>query len=287
MRAISTDAFLLVDKPTGCTSHDVVAMVRRALGTRRVGHSGTLDPFATGLLVILAGRGTRLIQFVPSEPKEYEAVIRFGSETETDDSTGRVVREHALPEPTAVSMALPALTGVLRQVPPSYSAKHVDGARAYVLARSGAAPVLPASNVVVHRWDVLDQTSDSLTVRIACGTGTYIRALARDLGRLCHSAAHLQSLRRTRIGPFSVQDADTIEVLRAGQGHLLSLRDALGGMLEQVVSEDEGQRIVHGMRIPATVLGSRAALVDVEGDVLAVAARVGDEWQPDVVIRVG
>jgi len=284
MRAISTDALLLVDKPAGFTSHDMVAVVRRALGTRKVGHTGTLDPFATGLLVVLAGRGTRLIQFVPSEPKEYEALIHFGSDTDTDDGTGSVTRQAACPTVDAVRQALPALTGVLSQIPPAYSAKHVDGQRAYALARRGEPPNLAPSQVVVHRWDVMSLTPDALTARVTCGTGTYIRSLARDLGRLCGSAAHLQALRRTRIGPFAVTDADTIDMLRHGRARPRELREALGGMAEQEVTEVEARRITHGMRISANAPGERVALRGEDGELLAIATRLGDEWQPDIVL---
>lgn len=284
MRVTSTDALLLLDKPAGFTSHDMVAVVRRAIGTRKVGHTGTLDPFATGLLVVLAGRGTRLIQFVPSEPKEYEALVHFGSETDTDDGTGSVTREAAPPDVDAVRRALPALTGVLSQIPPTYSAKHVDGQRAYALARRGAPPTLAASQVVVHGWDVVSHTSDTLTARVTCGTGTYIRSLARDLGRLSGSAAHLRALRRTRIGPFSVTEADTIDMVRNGEMRPRALRDALGGLPEQAVSESDARRIAHGMRIAATVPGERVALLGADNELLAIATRSGNEWQPDLVL---
>ncbi|MBP9106171.1 MAG: tRNA pseudouridine(55) synthase TruB, partial [Gemmatimonadaceae bacterium] len=171
MRATSTDVLLLVDKPAGLSSHDVVALARRALGTRKVGHGGTLDPFATGLLVLLAGRGTRLLQFVPSEPKVYEATIAFGTETDTDDGTGVVVREAPLPSALDVLGAIPALTGDLDQLPPAYSAKHVGGERAYAVARRGERPALVTSRVHVGEWNVLEQTPGSLRARITCGTG--------------------------------------------------------------------------------------------------------------------
>ena len=284
MRVTSTDALLLLDKPAGFTSHDMVAVVRRAIGTRKVGHTGTLDPFATGLLVVLAGRGTRLIQFVPSEPKEYEALVHFGSETDTDDGTGSVTREAAPPDIDAVRRALPALTGVLSQIPPTYSAKHVDGQRAYALARRGAPPTLAASQVVVHGWEIVTHTPESLTARVTCGTGTYIRSLARDLGRLSGSAAHLRALRRTRIGPFTVTEADTIDMVRGGEMRPRALRDALGGLPEQAVSEADARRIAHGMRIAATVPGERVALLGADNELLAIATRSGNEWQPDLVL---
>lgn len=284
MRAISTDAFLLVDKPAGMSSHDVVALARRALGTRKVGHGGTLDPFATGLLVILAGRGTRLLQFVPSEPKVYEATIAFGAETDSDDLTGAVVREAAPPSAEAVLAALPALTGDLDQLPPVYSAKHVGGERAYEVARRGETPALVPSRVHVDAWEVLEVSPGALRARISCGTGTYIRSLARDLGRAVGSAAHLAALRRVRVGPFDVNDANDIEALRSGALKVRDLRDALGDVPREVLDDEGVRRIRHGMTIDATVAGVRAALVDAQGELVAVAARDGDRWHPDVVL---
>lgn len=286
MRAISTDAFLLVDKPAGMSSHDVVALARRALGTRKVGHGGTLDPFATGLLVILAGRGTRLLQFVPSEPKVYEATIAFGAETDSDDLTGTVVREAACPTADAVLAALPALTGDLDQLPPAYSAKHVGGERAYEVARRGEAPALVPSRVHVDAWEVLEVSPDALRARISCGTGTYIRSLARDLGRAVGSAAHLAALRRVQVGPFDVRDANDIEALRGGALHVRDLREALGDLPREVLDDEGVRRVRHGMMIDATVAGARAALLDSQGELVAVAGRDGDRWHPDVVLAI-
>lgn len=289
MRVTSTDALLLVDKPAGMSSHDVVAIARRALGTRKVGHGGTLDPFATGLLVLMAGRGTRLLQFVPSEPKVYDATIRFGRETDTDDSTGNVVVDDAprpapLPEASRVREVLPTLTGALLQVPPDYSAKHVDGVRAYAMARRGQRPELPPVTVHVDAWEVLEQGRDMLRARITCGTGTYIRALARDLGRAVGSAAHLEALRRLRVGPFSVAEANSVEELTAGQPRRLPLAAALGAMPLEALDEPDVRRVRQGMSVAASVAGARAALTDRAGELVAVAARRGDAWHPDVVL---
>jgi len=286
MRAISTDALLLVDKPADMTSHDVVALARRALGTRRVGHAGTLDPFATGLLVLLSGKGTRLLRFIPAEPKVYEATIEFGAETETDDVTGAIVREAPLPSPDDVVRAIPTFTGDLQQLPPSYSAKHVAGERAYRIARRGETPKLAPAPVTVYRWDVLEQQPDALRARISCGTGTYIRSLARDLGRTVGSAAHLASLRRTRVGPFDVDDANSIDALRHGDVTTKTLVEALGAMPREVLDADASARVRRGQRVAATVDGSRAALLDPTGALLGVGRRDGEVWQPDVVVAV-
>lgn len=209
------EGLLLVDKPAGVTSHDMVLAARRAYGERSIGHLGTLDPFATGLLLMLIGRSTRLANFIVTEPKVYEAVIRFGSETGTDDSTGAVVRTAQPPEAAAVQAAIESLTGDLMQVPPAYSAKSVDGARAYDSARRGEAVVLRPVAVRIHRWDVHQVEPDFIRATIICGTGTYVRALARDLGRQAGSAAHLELLRRTRCGEFDVRDAASLQDLRS------------------------------------------------------------------------
>jgi len=218
------EGLLLVDKPAGMTSHDVVQRVRRIYGERSIGHLGTLDPFATGLLVLLLGRATRLATFIETEPKVYEAVIRFGEETDTDDATGTVIRNSAAPNESAVRSAVRSLTGRISQVPPAYSAKSVDGTRAYDAARRGEPLDLPATEVTVHEWRIERFSDDALTATITCSGGTYIRARARDLGRLTSSAANLLSLRRTRVGVFDVTDAPTLAALEANPSAIKPLR---------------------------------------------------------------
>jgi tRNA pseudouridine55 synthase len=284
MRAISTDALVLLDKPAGITSFDAVRAAARALGTRKAGHTGTLDPFATGLLVILTGRGTRLIRFVPGEPKVYLAVVRFGEERDTDDRTGAVIREAAVPSFVGLDDTLQRLTGDIEQRPPMYSAKKVDGRRAYALARTGAAPALKPVRVRVDRWEVVERGVDRIVVRITCGGGTYIRALARDLGRLLGSAAFLDSLRRERCGPFVVDAATAWDDVARGAMAPRPLEEALGDVAREVLGSDDAGRVAHGMPVPAHADAMRAALVDPEGVLLAVARREGDCWQPEVVL---
>ena len=215
---------LLVDKPAGMTSHDVVQHVRRIYGERSIGHLGTLDPFATGLLVLLIGRATRLATFLDTEPKVYEATIGFGAETDTDDVTGTVIRTAAPPSESDIRAALTTLTGRISQIPPAYSAKSVDGTRAYDAARRGTPLDLAAVEVAVHSWEIRELGSEMLSATVTCSGGTYIRALARDLGRLTSSAAHLRSLRRTRIGEFDVEDAATLEALATHSARVRPLR---------------------------------------------------------------
>ena len=195
------------------TSHDVVQHVRRIYGERSIGHLGTLDPFATGLLVLLIGRATRLATFLDTEPKVYDATINFGSETDTDDATGTVIRTSVPPAEGDIRAAVKKLTGKISQIPPAYSAKSVDGTRAYDAARRGAPLDLPAVEVTVHSWDIRELRGATLSAVITCSGGTYIRALARDLGRLTSSAAHLSALRRTGVGEFDVRQAATLDTL--------------------------------------------------------------------------
>jgi tRNA pseudouridine55 synthase len=211
---------LLVDKPAGPTSHDVVEVCRRAYDERSVGHLGTLDPFATGLLVLLFGRATRLATFIVAEPKVYEAMIRFGTETDTDDLTGAPIRTGPVPSEPAIRAALAELTGELEQTPPAFSAKHVPGhgGRAYAAARRGQPVELMPVRIRVDGWEVVGIGGDVAELTVTCSTGTYVRALARDLGRRTGSAAHLVALRRRAVGPFLVSAAHTLDVILAPEG---------------------------------------------------------------------
>lgn len=285
MRAPATDGVLLVDKPAGVTSHDVVAATRRVLGERRVGHGGTLDPFATGLLVLLVGRATRLLPYLDGEPKVYDATIEFGRETATDDATGPTVREAALPDRAGVERAMRALTGVIDQVPPDYSAKQVGGRRAYSAARAGTPLPLAPVRVAVHSWIVREWRESGMDVTIACGGGTYVRALARDLGRLANSAAHLATLRRTRSGTFDVDQALALDAMGEARARLRPSLDAIPALAVAPLDADALRRVLHGRSVPAAGMGDRVALVDREGALVAVAERCGEEWQPRVVIR--
>jgi tRNA pseudouridine55 synthase len=285
----SEDGLLLVDKPAGVTSHDVVHGARRALRERRIGHLGTLDPFATGLLVLLVGRATRLAPYVDGEPKQYDALIRFGAETTTDDLTGEVTTTAPPPSEDAVRRGVERLTGELEQIPPAFSAKQVGGERAYDAARRGEPLELRAARVTVHGWTLHEIRPDALRATIVCGGGTYIRSLARDLGRLCGSAAHLGELRRTRSGPFDVADAVPFaELAERGRAALRSPLDALASLAVETLDAATVERVARGMAIPVSASGARAALVDGrDRRLVAVAERRGDRWQPRVVLRDG
>lgn len=291
-RTADVDGLLLVDKPAGITSHDVVAIVRRATRTRRVGHTGTLDPFATGLLVVLLGRGTRLIPYMDGEPKVYDATIRFGAETDTDDATGTITRTADGPTDEAIAEGIARLTGEIDQLPPAYSAKKVGGVRAYAAARIGEPLELTPARVTVHEWGLVGRAAMDLSVTITCSGGTYVRALARDLGRIANSAAHLSALRRTSAGPFFVRNAVTVERLREPGLATLPLRDAVPSMPAHRIGADDAAGVAHGRSIvvPADLdvaEGGRLALLDDDGTFIAVAVRTGDSLRPTLVFHHG
>lgn len=213
---MSTESGLVVvDKPGGITSHDVVARVRRLAGVRKVGHAGTLDPMATGVLVLGVGRATRLLGHLTTADKRYAATIRLGVTTTTDDADGEVVETRPTDELSeeAVRSALSALVGEIDQVPSSVSAIKVDGRRAYARVRAGEQVDLPARRVVVHEIAVTALALPTLDVEVHCSSGTYVRSLARDLGAALGVGGHLTALRRTAVGPFRLADARTLDEL--------------------------------------------------------------------------
>ncbi|MEP6479991.1 MAG: tRNA pseudouridine(55) synthase TruB [Rhodoglobus sp.] len=216
---------LLIDKPPGITSHDVVGRARKVMGTRKIGHAGTLDPMATGLLVLGVNSATRLLTFMVGLDKVYEATIRLGQSTTTDDAEGEAIESRPTDAVTdeAIAAGIERLTGPIEQVPSTFSAIKVDGRRAYDLARAGESVELTSRSVTISAFDVLgtrrdgarDEQHVDLDVRIACSSGTYIRALARDLGAALGVGGHLTALRRTSVGPFEVADATPIDSLDA------------------------------------------------------------------------
>jgi tRNA pseudouridine55 synthase len=270
----AADGLIIVDKPAGLTSHDVVARVRRLAGTRRVGHAGTLDPMATGVLVTGIGRATRLLGHLALSEKEYTATIRLGQSTDTDDAEGVLVAETPAAGVTdaALAAAADALTGEIEQVPPGFSAIKVDGKRAYRMAREGAAPELAARTVTVRTFGILavrrptpDQQASlpgppgpglvDVDVDVTCSSGTYIRALARDLGTSLGVGGHLTALRRTRVGPYKIAAAHTLEQL-AESLEVIPLADAAASAFRRRdLSEEEARRVAHGARLPLSAAG--------------------------------
>lgn len=244
---------ILLDKPSGWTSHDAVARVRRLAGTRRVGHAGTLDPMATGLLLLGVGPATRLLGHLSKTDKEYTGTIRLGLATTTDDAEGEPLPA-AGPAPAwtmpGARAAIRALTGEIEQTPPCYSAISVDGRRAYARARAGEAVALAPRRVRVTALDLVGVRGDDLDIRVVCSAGTYIRSLARDLGQALGVGGHLAALRRTRIGPFQLSAARTLDQL-GEHLDLLSLPDAVGlAFPRRDVSADEAAAVRHGRPLP-------------------------------------
>jgi tRNA pseudouridine55 synthase len=279
---VSLDGVLVVDKPAGPTSHDIVDRARKALGLRRVGHTGTLDPFATGVLPLCLGKATRLARFLAEGEKAYRATIRLGFATSTDDATGAPLRQ---PRPVtldraAIEGALARLVGRLDQVPPAYSAKHEGGRRLYELARRGdRAPRAPVA-VTIHEITLRDAAEDRLEIDVRCSPGTYVRALARDLGESLGVGGHLTALRRTRSGAFGLDQAVTaLDLGPSARERVIPLEGLLIDLPAACVSAAGRDAVRHGRDLGrAAVLSgfperpvARLRIVDEQGRLLALA----------------
>jgi tRNA pseudouridine55 synthase len=283
--------FLVVDKPAGWTSHDVVARVRRLAGQRRVGHTGTLDPDATGVLIVCLGDATRLIEYTGGFHKTYRARLALGVETDTQDATGAVVRQADASgvEVSALKAALVPLTGEILQVPPMVSAVHHAGERLYEIARRGETVERAPRPVTIYHLAVSGFEAGATayaTLNVECSGGTYIRTLCHDMGAALGVGGHMAALRRTRIGPFSEEDATTLDGLESAAadgrlGVLVQPMDRLlpADWLRLDGAEPAATSILQGRSIPAAVPGEWAAFL-ADGRVLAVLRRSGDEWRP-------
>ncbi len=252
---------VVVDKPGGMTSHDVVARIRRMAGTRRVGHAGTLDPLATGVLVVGVEKATRLLGHLSLVDKEYLATIRLGQATDTDDAEGAVIASDSAAGvwKDEVRAAIVPLTGEIQQVPPGISALKVDGKRAYRLTREGAAPELKARPVTVASFEItgIRRNGDLLDVdaAVTCSSGTYVRALARDLGAALGVGGHLTALRRIRSGSYRIETAQTLDEL-AAHFTVTPLADAAAAAFPRLdLTEEQARKVAHGARLPAASLG--------------------------------
>jgi tRNA pseudouridine55 synthase len=318
------DGVLSIDKPPGLTSHDVVAQVRHILHERRVGHTGTLDPFATGVLVVLVGRATRLAQFLSGLEKEYQAVIRLGYATDTGDITGKRIPSGEEDSETAgkptgswskeqIEAALESLRGEIEQVPPMYSAKKQGGHKLYELARRGEEVERKAVKVCIHQFEAINLASKptaellkdnrdgtfDFEVRVACSAGTYIRTLAEDFGKRLGVGAHLAELRRTRVGDFQAQEAKTLEQLKVhlaeeSLGRILYPPDEALARLPSVdLSADDVRRVRNGLTVKVANAvwtdGERVRMRDENGKLVAVAEFNAAEGSlhPRVVIARG
>ena len=277
----------MVDKPAGPTSHDVVAVVRRAFRTRRVGHAGTLDPFATGLLLVLIGRATRLAPFLSGLGKSYAGCLRLGTVTDTDDRTGRVVRESDAGSvaDAAIREAMDALTGRYGQEPPRFSAKKVGGTRAHRLARRGASVTLAAANVEVRRFAMVARRERDVEFVADVSSGTYVRSLARDLGERLGCGAHLTELRRLSVGGYRVEEAVGLDVVREGTATLLPMTAAVRALPAIVIDEDTRQRVRHGQAIPGAAGEPGPVALVADGALVAVAVGAAGQLEPRVVLE--
>ncbi|WP_344781183.1 tRNA pseudouridine(55) synthase TruB [Microbacterium kribbense] len=279
----SGTGILLVDKPAGVTSHDVVARARKARGTRKIGHAGTLDPMATGLLVLGIGPATRLLTYLVGLDKTYTATIRLGQSTDTDDADGQITARTDASglAPDAIAAGVARLTGPIAQVPSRVSAIRVNGRRAYDLARAGESVELAAREVVISRFEVIaarehDGCRD-LDVVVDCSSGTYIRALARDLGADLGVGGHLIALRRTRVGPFAVSDAASVGDLAAAT--LRTPADVAVAVLPALAADaDQARDLRQGKRVAGLAFdGPHAAAIAPDGALIGIVERRGTD----------
>ena len=294
---------LIVDKPAGLTSHDVVGRVRRLAGTRRVGHAGTLDPMATGVLVVGIEKATRLLGHLALTQKQYAATIRLGERTDTDDADGEIVARQPADGVTdaALRQAAAALTGEIQQVPPGISAIKVGGQRAYRLTREGAPPDLPARTVTVAELDITAIRRSAgpagglldVDAQVTCSSGTYIRAIARDLGAALGTGGHLTALRRTRVGPYQLADATPLDELAAAAGTVplpvIPLAAAAAAAFDsRQLTADEARLIGHGGRLPALGAGpAPVAAFGPDGALIALLTEADGQARSLAVFAAG
>ncbi len=272
---------VIIDKPAGCTSHDVVDQLRRRFGTRKVGHAGTLDPDATGVLVLGIGVGTKLLQFVTGVDKTYTTEIVFGVETSTLDSSGEVTARHDMElQPGDVGAAAEQFVGPIEQIPPMVSAIKVDGKRLHELAREGKEVEREPRPVTVHRYEV-EPTDEPLVYRaeIECSSGTYVRSLAADLGTALGGGAHVRNLRRSAVGSFLLAEAGGID-----EAELLAVGELLRGMPTLDIDAEQAIRVGYGQTLGPSPQKGRLAIRDDSGTVLAVYEdREGELWPVKVL----
>ena len=282
------EGILIIDKPTEWTSHDVVGKLRRLLKTKRIGHTGTLDPFATGVLVMLVGQATRLAQFLDKDTKEYEATIQFGFETETGDLTGGMRDEGGgmndeevaeILNKTNWDELLTSFRGELEQVPPMYSAKKVEGKKLYELARKGVEIERKPVSITIYHLELLDEIPNpksQIQIRVACSAGTYIRTLAEDIGRKIGVPCHLSALRRTKAGKFDLAKAVTIqeleEIIEAANlsDYLVSMNEAVSHLTEVKLSAEEVKKTQNGLKLKREIASEVVRLVDESENLIAI-----------------
>lgn len=281
---------IIVDKPVGPTSHRIVSLVRQGTGIRKVGHAGTLDPRASGVLVLCLGPATRLSEYLSTTSKRYEATVRFGATTRTYDGDGEIVRRsEVLPTIEQVRAALPQFVGEIQQVPPPFSAIKLQGRRAYDLARAGEAVDLAPRGVTIYRLELVDYRPPDLGLAVECSAGTYIRSLANDLGDCLGSGGFLAALRRTKAGPFGIEQAVGLERLersfaaRRWEEFVLPAADALPHLPFVQLDTDQLEAVRHGHRLSAVPASSGMARgMGPDGELAAILEAVegGSLWHP-------
>lgn len=282
----SIAGILSLDKPLHLTSHDVVQTVRRLAGIRRVGHAGTLDPLATGVLVLALGRATRLLEYVMGLPKTYEARVRLGQISNSYDGEGEITEERPVTVNAGdIEAALRHFRGTIEQIPPMYSAIRKGGQRLYELARKGVEIEREAREVTIYELALVQWERPDVTLRVVCSTGTYVRSLAHDLGQTLGCGGYLAGLRRTAIGPFTLADAVPLDDLTAAnwQTHLQAADAAVQHLPQLEVSKEAADRLAQGQRLPQKEEEPDADLVrayDRAGRFVGVVAAEGEQWRP-------
>ncbi|TVQ39845.1 MAG: tRNA pseudouridine(55) synthase TruB [Spirochaetaceae bacterium] len=290
---MNKNGLILIDKPASVTSFAALGRIKRALGTTKIGHTGTLDPFATGLLVVLAGSYTRLADLVTGLDKRYQAVVRFGVATDTLDCDGRQTAQCDPPTEQRLCEVIQRFVGVLQQQPPAYSALKIGGTRAYKLARSGVAVEVAARTVQVFELRLLSYQASLACIDIHCSKGTYIRSLARDIAEACGSCAHVQQLNRTSVGPFQLRHAVRVEDFDSRRDLWSADRfiNTVPGVQVLTVSRTAAERVAHGtaLRVRDITAGSlqagTCALLDEDHNLLAIADYDGQGFRYRCVLR--
>lgn len=287
------EGFLVVDKPHGITSNQVVGKVKKATSVNKVGHAGTLDPMATGVLVLAIGKVTRLIRYIQDQAKEYVATALFGVATDTLDADGAVLSREPMDfEERDIEAIVPRFVGTISQIPPMVSALKRGGTRLYELAREGQVIEREARQVEVHELEILSVGAPpypEVEFRVVCGKGTYVRSLADDMAAVLGGQAHLTALRRTKIGSFGIRDSITVDDLQNWEAYLMAATRALQGLPSVVVDEETAQGVRNGMRylggpIMSGPVGQPYSVLSESGDLLAVYTRTGSRAEPEVVL---
>jgi tRNA pseudouridine55 synthase len=287
------DGWVVLDKPVGMTSTHAVSRLKRIFNAKKAGHAGTLDPLASGILPVAFGEATKTVPFVQDGEKAYRFTVRFGAETDTDDSDGKVTAQSELrPARADILALLPQFIGTIQQTPPAFSAIKIDGERAYDIARDGETPALSARPVTIHALDLLGADQDEAVFEARCGKGTYVRAIARDLGRLLGCFGHVTALRRTRVGPFTEADAIALSDLAEGGVEAAAMRRVEAGLLELprvIVDRDAAARLRRGQSIllrGADAPAGGSAYAACGGVVIAVGAIEKGELVPGRVFNL-